>query len=110
MREAFQNWNETQERRLPVQDTELELDRKAIPGVRRPRGRPPKHPGSNQYTGIRAKNIEYVRQMLRHYLDMDKASGAPMNRISVWACRMLLACEGVYLYAPSNLKQAFKTK
>lgn len=65
--------------------------------IRKGRGRPPKHPGTNQYTGIRAKNIDYVRQLLRHFLELPETKNKPMSRDVVWSCRMLLACEGIYL-------------
>jgi hypothetical protein len=88
------------------------------PLKRRP-GRPPKHPGVNQYTGVKAKNIDFVRQWLRKFLADETlnpknlyppntmtAKLAPMKlksalnmyyRTCLNACRLLLACENVHL-------------
>jgi hypothetical protein len=69
---------------------------------KRPVGRPPNHRPVNQYTGVRAKNIEWVRIWLRSYLtrEQDRGSGdmgAEYHRNIISACRLLLACEEVYI-------------
>lgn len=92
--------------------------------VKRRRGRPPKHLGVNQYTGVRAMNVSYVRQYLRKFLE-DETLRPPTERVIsptlmkfshvrlmnytahyyrhvMSACRLLLACEGVYLTAQTH--------
>lgn len=102
------------------------------PPVKRKRGRPPNHPPVNQYTGVRAKNIDYVRRYLRAFLEDEslrpqnlytpntmKARLAPIRlktalasyyKTTLTACRLLLACEGIHIWAASAIKSREKTE
>ena len=96
--------------------------------VKRKRGRPPLYPPANQYTGVRAKNIDYVRQFLRKFLENEslkpsialptpfaiKRFGMTARKVELeyWkqvltACRLLLACENVHIWAVKS-SEGFK--
>ena len=96
--------------------------------IKRPRGRPPNHPPKNQYTGVRSKNIDYVRQYLRAFLECertkdftlvdsqgggngrrDKQAMAIYYRQVILACRLLLACERVFIFGQNDGSRGGKT-
>ena len=105
--------------------------------IKRGRGRPPgtghlQVQRANQYTGIRAKNIEYVRQYLRKFLEefrpevawtqelleTGKWNATGREKIAIvayynhflTACRLLLAIENVQLYVLPQTKNAKTVK
>jgi hypothetical protein len=62
-------------------------------------GQRPNHKAANQWTGQRGKNLEYIRVQLRKLLDTELEKKVELTKYHVWICRMLLACEGIHLYA-----------
>ena len=79
--------------------------------IKRPVGRPPKHPPSNQYTGIRAKNIDYIRQTIRLFIEREKVKEeVGVTKMVVQACRILLACEGIFFMVSPPLSDRKKDK
>jgi hypothetical protein len=60
------------------------------------RGRQKGFKGNNQYTGVRAQNIDYVRRILKYFLNAEQAQAHPLSRHILSACKLLLICENVY--------------
>jgi hypothetical protein len=76
----------------------------AVPNTPVPkRGRAKGHIGTNQYTGKRGQNIEYVRRILKYFLEAERAKGSPLTPPILSACRLLLMCENVFI-APRRQK------
>ena len=94
------------------------------------RGRP-NHDPKNQYTGVKAKNIDWVRQYVRQFLESERnlpqpneatieaqprgykhENAAAYYKMIVWSCRLLLACEGIYFLSspPLNAKKKAKAQ
>ena len=92
-----------------------------ITGKPRKPGRPPKHLGANQFTGVRAKNVDYVRRYLQKFLDTEvkpaedhalqegnvyTTTRAAYYRAVLQALRFLLAIEGIDVYKTSSVQRA----
>jgi hypothetical protein len=92
----------------PRKEPQLAIDKRGV-------GRPPNHAPVNRYTGIRAQNIDYVRQFLRRWLEAEERGEHKLSwdggerrvmsvhyRTVLIAVRALLACEEIYIFETST--------